>query len=382
MKSNETAHVYVHMPFCDGKCLYCAFYSELYTSERADRFLDCLAIEFDRAWNAGSRPAPETIYFGGGTTSVLDAPQLRRLCDIVRSRTDARQLKEWTIEANPGGLTERQIGLLVETGVNRLSLGVQSFDDDVLKAMGRRHTSGDVEQTVRLARKGGLDNIGMDLIAGLPGVYEKAWRETLRRTAGLHPAHVSVYALSIEDGSHMGRLSRTGAITVPDDDAQAHALAYAESFLGEAGYGRYEISNYALPGRECLHNSACWQGEDYRGFGPAAASRAGRRRWTNRPDIGLYLAALSAGEDPPGDADTLDAESDAAERLVFAFRLADGVDVRRYGAGFDTLRAAWEKALAKLAGIGLVERQGQRWTLTARGRGLADFVAYELLNAE
>lgn len=382
MKKPESNHLYVHVPFCDGKCLYCAFYSELYSRERADQFLAGLSIELDMYFKGRPKPVPRTVYCGGGTSSILDAVQLAELCRILRSGMDAERLKEWTVEANPGTLSEEKISILVQSGVNRISLGVQSFDDEVLEKMGRRHTSRDVEETVRQVRQGGIDNVGLDLIACLPGVYEKTWRATLEKTVALRPSHVSVYALTVEEGSHMGRLVRAGDITVPDEDFQMQALDMAETFLSRAGYRRYEISNYALPGRECLHNSAYWQGEDYLGLGPAAASRAGFLRWTNKPNIDRYLTALFAGEEPPRDSDTLSPESDSAERLVFGFRLADGVDLRRFGAGIEGLTKTWEKALGKLAAIGLVECRGAIWALTPRGRGLADYVACELINAE
>ncbi len=378
MSTQAGRHMYVHVPFCDGKCLYCAFYSELYTPERSDLYLDALAKELDLRAQAGMELVPETMYLGGGTSSVLDADQLRRLCALVRCRISDVRLREWTMESNPGTLSREKLHVVAEAGVNRISLGAQSFDDDTLACIGRRHTRRDIERSVDLVRASGIANLGLDLIACLPGMCDAAWQRTIEKAISLTPQHVSVYPLTIEDGSRLARLARLTDITVPDEEVQLRALSVAESLLGAEGFSRYEISNYARSGFECEHNVACWRGQDYIGFGPAASSRSGRQRWTNQPNIQRYVQALKAGRLPPREEETLDARTDATERMLFGFRLAEGVAVNRFGEGDRRLTESWQVKLRELERAGLVARQGARWTLSARGRNLADFVACEL----
>ena len=376
------AHWYVHVPFCSGKCAYCAFYSERYTAAGAARYLDALAREIDLVLGR-RRSAPRTLYIGGGTPSILSTPQLAGLLRTLRERIDPGALQEWTIEANPGTLPPDKVACLLDAGVNRVSLGVQAFDDRVLAAMGRRHAAADVERTVRDLRQAGLTNIGMDLICGLPGVSDASWARTLAETVELDPAHVSVYALSVEPRTPLHRRVAAGRVQPCDETAVLRRLDAAERCLGDARFVRYEISNYARPGRRCRHHVSFWRGGDYRGFGPAAATRAGRLRLVNRPCLRGYLAALSAGRAPPAGRERLSAGSDAAERFVFAFRLLEGVNldafIRRFGAAALDRAGEWRGTLNRLEGLGLVTRRGPRWALTAPGRDLADSVARDLI---
>jgi oxygen-independent coproporphyrinogen-3 oxidase len=384
------------VPFCDGKCAYCAFYSVRFTPAAADGYLDALAREMDLARREAGALAPETIYIGGGTPSALGADRLRRLCGMVRRGVDAAAVREWTVEANPGTLTEQKAAALREAGVTRVSLGAQSFDDAVLRRAGRRHQAGDIPRSAALLRAAGFGNIGLDLIAGLPGADAASWRATLRRAVALRPTHLSVYPLSVEEGTRLHALVRGGAEILPGEPAVRLALAAAERELGAAGFERYEISNYArLPGTatatgaeaaspwRCLHNTACWQGDDYLGLGPAACSRLGLRRRANRPDLRAYVRELRAGRPPPRDAERVSPSTDASERLMFGFRLREGVDLaefaRRFGKAARSMAPAWGTALRRLAREGAVERAGTRWSLTARGREVADYVAGELL---
>ena len=362
-------HLYFHVPFCDGKCAYCGFYSEVYSPQDADRCLDSLEIEAALRL-AGTGVAPETVYFGGGTPSILSAAQLERLCRIVKTRSLPRPATEWTVEANPGTLTPGKLRVLREAGVNRISVGAQSFDDAVLRHIGRRHSAAAISGTVAAIRSAGIENIGLDLIAALPGVDDDTWRATLMKAVELDPRHISVYALTIEHGSRMA---------TPDDDSQLRAMEQAESVLSSAGYLRYEISNYAKPGFEAKHNVSCWRGEDYLGLGPAAAARSGLKRWTNKPGLGAYSEALAAGCLPPRDEETVTPETDAAERLAFAFRLAEGVDLRKFEAIAGSRVGQWQETLRKLGDTGLTEYRDGRWFLTAKGIHLADYVAGELM---
>lgn len=360
------------MPFCDGKCAYCAFYSEPVSNEGADSYLAAIERELDQLPDDA---APLTIYFGGGTPSILDTARLERLCRLLLGHISTDSLAEWTVEANPGTLPEDKIVMLREAGVSRISLGAQSFDDTILERLGRRHNAADIGRTLAAIREGGMENVGLDLIACLPGADDNGWRATLRSAMDLEPDHISVYALSVEPGS---AFSRAGVAT-PTDDAALDAIETAKELLGASGYSRYEISNYSKPGRECRHNLSCWRGEDYLGFGPAASSRSGLRRWTNRPDADGYCSALLAGGLPPKDEEELTPRRDATERIMFAFRLSEGVLATKLRHTDTELTEHWRATLERLRVEGLVESREDRWHLTARGRALADHVAGELM---
>jgi oxygen-independent coproporphyrinogen-3 oxidase len=239
---------------------------------------------------------------------------------------------------------------------------------------------------MRDARAAGFDNVGLDLIAGLPGLDAARWRETLERACALKPRHLSVYALSVDPGSALEGAVAEGRVSRPGDEAVMDALALAESLLTEAGFERYELSNYAQPGYACRHNLACWRGEDYLGVGPSAASRIGLRRWTHAADLAVYERALAEGCAPPGIRETLTPEDDASERFTTGLRLREGVSPRefavRYAAAAPRV-TAWERALAGLERHGLTRADAAgpypRWRLTARGCEVADAVMRELL---
>jgi oxygen-independent coproporphyrinogen-3 oxidase len=374
--------LYIHIPFCSGKCLYCAFYSVEYRTDSAGRFVACVARELDLRLAAYPGFEPETIYLGGGTPALLSEHELEVLCAVVLSRISVEKVKEWTIEANPGTLTGEKLQILKKAGVNRVSLGAQSFDDGTLSLLGRRHTCRDTYVAVEQVRKSGIDNLGLDLIACVPGVGREVWQRTLREAIGLEPQHVSVYALTIEEGSRLCDIAAKGQLCTEDDDSQLDSLHCAEAALSDAGHTRYEISNYALPGYECLHNLSCWRGHRYLGVGPSASSYAGSHRWTNAADLETYLSALESGDEPPREMESLSSLTIGQEMLVFGLRTGEGVDlddVVRRSCVDGERQKKWVELLNGLSESGLVANRGTRWTLTSRGRDLADYVAAELL---
>lgn len=371
--------LYAHVPFCDGKCGYCAFYSVRYESVLADRYLDALQREL-----AAALPlAPKTIYIGGGTPSVLSVRQLEDLGRLLRDGVATRRLTEWTIEINPGSLDAEKAAVLAAAGVNRFSLGAQAFDDRVLKALGRRHAAADIFTAIAVLRRAGIENIGLDLIACVPGCGRPLWRSALRQAVALAPKHISVYALTSEEGARLDQAVRHGKAALLSDEEQLAMLDTAEDILVGAGYRRYEISNYAKPGFECRHNLACWRGEEYIGLGPAAASHVGLKRWTNRADLPAYLEAVQARRKPPWEVEQLTPALKRQERVIFGLRMAEGIA--------DSIAAEYKDALERLQADGLVMRLpavvptsgrvGTKagWVLTARGRNLADYAAVELI---
>lgn len=371
-------NLYLHIPFCSGKCLYCAFFSEPYAPVRADSYLEALDREM-----RGSEYLPaavETLYIGGGTPSTLSVPQWQRLTAMLHRQSDLSACREWTVEANPGTVSPALATHWRESGVNRISLGVQSMHDATLERIGRRHNAAQAADTVAVLRSSGFARIGLDLIAGLPGVSPAEWKNTLQRSLALAPDHVSVYACSVEPGSRLHRLQAVGGFRPADEAAMAVALETADVLLGHAGFEHYETSNHARPGQRCLHNVNIWLGADYIGFGPAAASRAGRQRWTNTADLDAYSAATGT---PPRERETLSPETDAAERLIFRFRLSDPVSIddfaHRQGPAATKLLPYWQEQLEALASDGLLKREGNTWRTTPRGARFADIIAEALL---
>jgi len=323
----------------------------------------------------------ETIYMGGGTPALLGSDGLRRLADGVQDIFSCTAVHEWTVELNPASMSQALLGTLREIGVNRISIGVQSFSDPTLERMGRKHSAQEAIDAVRLTQEAGFGNTGIDLIAGLPGVTESEWSKTLEQVLALDVPHVSVYALSIEEGTPLARQIRQGQLVAPSDDAVLDTLAQTEEVLGGAGFERYEISNYALPGYACKHNVGIWKGNDYLGLGPAAASRMRQQRWTTQANVADYLEAVLQGELPPAEAETLHLKDDAIERVMFELRLKEGFDpyaaVKRYPE-LGPVADQWEERLETFARQGLVERGGLRWRLTSRGREVCDAVIRDL----
>jgi oxygen-independent coproporphyrinogen-3 oxidase len=371
--------LYVHVPFCDGKCAYCAFYSVPFHAGRVDAWLAALQTEYRQALDEWGPLTPSTIYFGGGTPTLLDRPHLERLLQIGHGFRAA----EWSIEANPGSLDLGKLELLKTTGVTRISLGVQALDDRVLRFLGRRHTVADVRAAVAAIKTAGFDNWGLDLIACVPDVDRPQWGRTIREALAFEPRHVSVYALTSEEGSSLAGRLASGASRLLDDDEQLAMLADAEEMLAGADFRRYEISNYARPGYDCRHHLACWRGHNYIGLGCAAASRVGHRRWTNRPDLKGYIAAMSQDQRPPREEEILSPLTDATERLVFGLRMAEGVSLEDIlgvtGLMASPAASAWQSTLQRLEETGLLVHRDDRWQLTSRGRELADYVAVELM---
>lgn len=376
-------HAYIHVPFCSGKCTYCAAYSRRYAEQVCGRYLAALATEIGLRVAAHGPLSLDTLYLGGGTPTVLSADALRNLFAILSQHVQLRPGAEVTVEGGPGTFDADKLEVLLNAGVNRVSVGAQSFDDGVLAAAGRRHTAADTLETAHMLRRGGVSNIGLDLIAGLPGCDAACWVDSLKQAAALNPAHVSVYALTVEEGTELHRRLQGGTGQTSDDATLLSALAMAEAHLADAGYARYELSNYARPGFQCRHNLAYWRGADFIGFGPSASSRVGRERWTNVADLEAYCAMTAGGVLPAGESETVDAATDCTERLLYWFRLAEGVDVEAHcevhGETGRALREPWLRTLSDLQNRGIVACTENRWRLTARGREVANAVLEALL---
>lgn len=360
-------HLYAHIPFCPKICPYCSFYKEASDRNKTQAFLDAMLLEAKRM---ASELRPQTIFFGGGTPTALSTPQLRYLLERLRRLLDLSQLREWTIEMNPATVSMEKARMIREYGINRISMGVQSWDPAVLRTLGRVHTAEQAEKSFRILRDAGFDNINLDFIFAVPGQSLESWRDTLARTVDLQPDHISAYSLTFEEDTDFF-LRHTRGELIRSEETDIAMFDLTMQFLEEAGYAQYEISNYAKPGRECLHNIAYWSGKDYVGLGPSAVSTVGSKRWTNIPDTAEYTRRITAGLPAHDTPEIIDNDTRASERRIFGLRMNRGVP-EEWLAGKHT-------EVETLSRQGLLEHQNHRVRLTRKGRFVADAVAEAVL---
>jgi oxygen-independent coproporphyrinogen-3 oxidase len=303
-------------------------------------------------WRAGqSSWRAETAYVGGGTPTVLGAPGLRRLLEAVQAA--GRPRSEFTVEANPGTVDAQTAAVLAQCGVNRVAMGAQSFEPGELRTLGRIHNPGEVAVAVATLRSAGIANLDLDLIYGIPGQTLDSWRRSLESALALRPEHLSVYALSFEEGTPLWADLQRGAVEAMDDSLQRECYFAAIEAAGRAGLEHYEISNFARPGRRCAHNLTYWHNRPYLGVGPAAASYVLGVRRTNAPDLAAYVEAVRAGLAPPSTQEQLAGRMTMAETLMLGLRLVDGIDRKELAArfGVDALEA-FPRSFARHAELG------------------------------
>lgn len=356
--------LYIHVPFCTTRCPYCHFV--LIESDGSDRrFDDAVARHLEAEAAARGRVTYTSLYFGGGTPSLLDPDRVARLVALARGRFDARDPVEVTLEANPESRDPGRLRAFRQAGVTRLTIGVQSLRDPELAFLGRTHTADDARAAYRSAREAGFTNVVVDLIFGAP---EQSFGASLDEVIAWAPEHVSLYGLTVEKGTELERRVKAGH-TLPDDSAQAAQYEMAMDRLGAAGYLHYELSNFAKTGFESVHNGGYWDGRPYLGFGPGAHSYVPHRRWANVSNVERYLA----GDRSPMMVEELTAGQRMLERIFLGLRRAEGLDVAAFDRDFATsFRSRYGAALAKAADC--VEWAGDRLRLTRRGRLIADSV--------
>lgn len=373
--------IYIHIPFCLAKCAYCDFVS---FAGRRDLFVPYVHAVRQEIWSSPT-PAPsadeeprsaETLYIGGGTPSILPPELLAPLIQAVERHFPLSEDAEITVEVNPGTVEAARLRALRALGVGRLSIGVQSFLDQELRLLGRVHTSEEAAASIALARDAGFENINIDLIFGLPRQTPAEWDVSLDRALAFRPAHISLYALSVEEGTPLAGRIAAGELPPPDDDIAAEMYERAEDRIAEAGYRHYEISNWALPGYESRHNLGTWRNQPYLGFGAAAHSHLGRRRWWNTPDPEEYIRRVEAGASPVQGSEELDDAAAMGETMILGLRLLEeGVTIepfrRRFGL---TPWEAFPRELRELERQELVEGLPDRIRLTRRGRLLGNQV--------
>jgi oxygen-independent coproporphyrinogen-3 oxidase len=374
---SQLAGLYVHIPFCFHKCHYCDFYSiTRQTPERMSRFVDLLLRQAEQ-YPPGQ---PQTVFFGGGTPSLLPLADMERLLLGLAEQIDLTAVTEWTVECNPATLTPDYCVMLRQLGVNRLSFGAQSFDSNELKILERHHDPEDVPRILEMARSAGFERLNIDLIYAIPGQSLVAWMQSLRQALELGLTHLSCYGLTYESNTPIAVRKRLGQFRAVDESVELQMLHETRACLIARGLPPYEISNYAAPGEECRHNLVYWNGENYLGLGPSAASHIDGTRWKTPPHLGEWESAVANDEPAVIDLEVLDPQRRAAELIYLQLRLSRGINFADFTgrSGFDAcLLYAEQLSTLQSAGVLMVDPTGFR--LTERGVDVADSVAAEFL---
>ncbi len=378
MRQATDQGLYIHVPFCQQRCHFCAFYLEIHHPRAAAEFVASLLTELQLyAETSPFDPGPlGSIYFGGGTPTTLDADELTQILSAAEEAFGLAPDAEVTVEAHPGSVTPESLGTLRRGGFTRISFGAESMNQAELDLVGRPGSPMSTRQVVCAARHAGFENINLDLMYGLPGQTQDSWRTSLHQTIELAPTHLSCYALTVEEGTSLQTAIQRGLVPAPDESLQNEMEDLAEAVLTTAGYSRYEISNYCRPGFASRHNRLHWTGGTYLGLGPSAQSYAGGRRFGNVSNLTAYNSDLRHGRLPVSESEQLSHAHEACERLIFGLRLTDGVAVQETGAL--SIRGL-ASTIDELIADAILERDGSLVKLTPKGRRYADSVAVRLL---
>jgi oxygen-independent coproporphyrinogen-3 oxidase len=378
--------LYIHVPFCAHKCHYCDFYSITRQSiERMETFVDLVLAEADLWINAATGPSriqPRTIFFGGGTPSLLPLDLMRRLLAGITGRFDLSALNEWTIEVNPATASVEYCRMLRESGPDRLSFGAQSFDRAELAVLERHHNPLDVGRSIAAARIAGFTRLNLDLIYAVPGQTIESWERSLDAAVELDPPHLSCYGLTYEPNTPLAVLKRMGRVVAVEESIELEMMHLTRRRLAAVGRPAYEISNFAIPGEECRHNLLYWTGGNYLGLGPAAASHIDGWRWRNRPHLGEWERSVAAGALPAIEVELLTSQRRCGELAMLMLRLSGGLNFADFEnrIGHDA-RKLFAKSIERLAPNGLISVDQSGLSLTDRGLEVADAVAAEFLNS-
>lgn len=370
--------VYMHVPFCARACDFCNFYQERPDRTGIQDYLAAMEREF-ALWPP-DRPF-ETVFWGGGTPGLLKAEDLRRLGRSIQN-ADTRHLREWTVEMAPGSLREDKLKALREVGVTRISMGVQSFDDELLERLGRPHTRRQVDQAIDLIRKLDFPNWNLDLMFALPGQTLAQWEADLHAAMEREPPHLSTYCLTFEEDTTLWVRLQKGQVHKRSEVEEAAFYERAWDLLASGGYGQYEVSNFARSGYACIHNLNTWRMHEWVGYGPSASSQLGQRRWTNAHDLEAWAAGVAAARPARVDEVALTPNLLAQDSVVFGLRMNEGIDLRLLRKRYP--QADWPALnglLSQLAEEAFIEVTHERWTLTRSGRLLADAIGSAVIEA-
>lgn len=396
--------IYIHIPFCEAKCAYCDFLSGPSSNENKKRYVDALVEQIKEYSNLNEEYYIRTIFIGGGTPSSIDPMDIRRILETVYEvfgientyidKNNQQVLQstsniEITIEANPGTLTKEKLLIYKKSGINRISMGLQSVNDKELKLLGRIHTYEQFEENYHLARECGFTNINIDLMSALPGQTIDTWERTLKTVIELNPEHISAYSLIIEEGTPFYERYADGSeLPVEDEDRQMYYLT--KKLLREAGYERYEISNYAKPGFESKHNSSYWERIDYIGFGLGASSCLNNTRFHNEEDLALYIEEGTRVQNENGvsfeerferkELQQLTLKEQMEECMFLGLRMMKGVDMNQFERQFEVqFDKVYGKIVKEMVSDGLLAIKNNHLILTERGIDLSNYVMSEFL---
>ena len=379
---DKTLGIYVHIPFCASKCSYCDFYSLAGCDRLMPKYQDALVEHIRESYPALKGRYIDTVYFGGGTPSYYGADRLIELFDELKGSGTVLREAEVTLEANPDSAVFRELAKLRREGFNRISLGVQSANNDILKLIGRRHNWKQVENAVIAAREAGFDNLSCDLIYGLPSQTKGDWADTLMRVIELRPEHISCYGLTLEPGTPMHE-KYAGSEILPSEDEQADMYLYAVEALAHYGYRQYEISNFAVPGYESRHNMRYWRLGDYLGFGAGAHSCMDGARFSYVRDADRYIVGVLRDEDIVDEYSRISSVERGSEYIMLGMRTALGIEAREYTEHYRADFAPIEKTLRVFAEKGWAKcSEDGRWSFTPQGFLLSNLLIGALLEAQ
>ncbi|MDT7041047.1 radical SAM family heme chaperone HemW [Candidatus Nitronereus thalassa] len=379
-QSNPSLGLYIHIPFCRVRCQFCAFYVQIQQEEKILAFLTGLEREITLyGKKVGLENVPVTsVYFGGGTPTVLSSRQLLHILDGIHSNFSVQSDAEISLEAHPGAMNREDLDSLRSGGFNRLSIGAQSFDDRELLQLGGRSMSLTTHAAVEAARQSGFENISLDLMYGFPGHTTPSWKRTLDVTITLAPTHLSCYAFTVDEGSQVYEKVEGGTLCAPDEEMQTRLAEFTREYLTVAGYQQYEISNFCRQGFPCHHNLRYWQGDSYLGLGPSAQSFVSGVRFGNLADLDLYGSTLAGGAVPVEQVEVLDPQEIQRELIVFGLRTIQGVPMEHIQ-NLSRGDVQWDRALNTLKSQGLLAEAEGCMHLTNKGIQFADNVAVTLL---
>ena len=380
-KKRKPLELYVHIPFCIRKCAYCDFVSGPGTKAMQKEYEEALLAEIDAAEETAEREVI-SVFFGGGTPSAVDAGMLARVMEKLRSKYVFSEDAEITLEANPGTLDAEKLKCYRKSGFNRISIGCQSVHDEELKRLGRIHTFAEFQESFALARDAGFANINVDLMSGLPEQSEEKWEESLRTIAELSPEHISAYSLIVEEGTPFARMAERGELQLPEEDTERAMYEETREILAKYGFHRYEISNYARDGYECLHNVGYWIRRDYLGFGIGAASLVDNVRFQNGRDLITYL---ENPQDCREEEQVLTEQEQMEETMFLGLRLIRGISYEQFEKQYGrSLPEVYGPVITQNIADGLLreytEESGERFlALTEKGLDVSNYVMAQFL---
>lgn len=383
MKRNRELELYIHIPFCVKKCAYCDFLSGSANQDKVESYVEALIREIYAHQEIGKESLVTTIFFGGGTPSILEESQFERISGALQDVFAIKDGAEITIEANPGTVTKEKLATYRRCGVNRISFGLQSTENEELKLLGRIHTYEEFLESFQLAKDAGFENINVDLISAIPKQTVQSWEKTLTRILELEPEHISAYSLIVEEGTPFAKEYGRGCLgekDLPSEEEEREIYQRTKELLEDAGYHRYEISNYAKEGKECQHNLGYWERKEYLGLGLGAASLINNTRYHNTENLEDYIRHAQQLEVIQKEIQILSKTEQMEEFIFLGLRKMEGISELEFEKQFgNTIETSYGKQLARFLQEGLLERANGNIRLTERGIDVSNYIFTEFL---